>query len=559
MSGPDPAKPGSSSASGPDAPPEAESDLAGLAARVSALSGSGLSDELSTDLAFEIVLNETVKQACWATGATDAFIVLELDGELVCRATTGTNAPELGERLNPEAGLSGACVKTRQMQRCEDAQSDPRADVEASRGLGISSVMILPLLRNNDLVGVFEVFSPRPSAFGQRDERALQELAQRALKNLQWASKPRLASVPDASPPVTRPEECDVAERETRGSESAAVYPELASYLQWASEPRLASVPDASPPVTRPEECDVAEREKRGSESAAVYPELASYLQWASEPRLASVPDASPPVTRPEECDVAERETRGSESAAIYPEQTSPNGGRYLDVMNFALRVDVLTCAVLLCTLVGFYWGWHRATADYTYKSKSAHASRTQQQNTSSSNASASSLPTEAAGNSASTDSLPAVGTSRPRPAVATPPAGSLLVYENGKEVFRKLPSAPGEKQSAKEGEAEHSSSAEPAPAFALSPDVAERLVHRVEPDYPEEARRQGIQGTVVLDVHIGKDGAVDYVGLVSGQAVLAYAATSAVMQWRFKPHYVDGREVATRTRITLQFTRPTP
>jgi len=465
MSGPDPAKPGSSSASGPDAPPEAESDLAGLAARVSALSGSGLSDELSTDLAFEIVLNETVKQACWATGATDAFIVLELDGELVCRATTGTNAPELGERLNPEAGLSGACVKTRQMQRCEDAQSDPRADVEASRGLGISSVMILPLLRNNDLVGVFEVFSPRPSAFGQRDERALQELAQRALKNLQWASKPRLASVPDASPPVTRPEECDVAERETRGSESAA----------------------------------------------------------------------------------------------IYPEQTSPNGGRYLDVMNFALRVDVLTCAVLLCTLVGFYWGWHRATADYTYKSKSAHASRTQQQNTSSSNASASSLPTEAAGNSASTDSLPAVGTSRPRPAVATPPAGSLLVYENGKEVFRKLPSAPGEKQSAKEGEAEHSSSAEPAPAFALSPDVAESLVHRVEPDYPEEARRQGIQGTVVLDVHIGKDGAVDYVGLVSGQAVLAYAATSAVMQWRFKPHYVDGREVATRTRITLQFTRPTP
>ena len=512
MSGPDPAKPGSSSASGPDAPPEAESDLSGLAARVSALSGSGLSDELSTDLAFEIVLNETVKQACWATGATDAFIVLELDGELVCRATTGTNAPELGERLNPEAGLSGACVKTRQMQRCEDAQSDPRADVEASRGLGISSVMILPLLRNNDLVGVFEVFSPRPSAFGQRDERALQELAQRALKNLQWASKPRLASVPDASPPVTRPEECDVAERE-----------------------------------------------KRGSESAAVYPELASYLQWASEPRLASVPDASPPVTRPEECDVAERETRGSESAAIYPEQTSPNGGRYLDVMNFALRVDVLTCAVLLCTLVGFYWGWHRATADYTYKSKSAHASRTQQQNTSSSNASASSLPTEAAGNSASTDSLPAVGTSRPRPAVATPPAGSLLVYENGKEVFRKLPSAPGEKQSAKEGEAEHSSSAEPAPAFALSPDVAESLVHRVEPDYPEEARRQGIQGTVVLDVHIGKDGAVDYVGLVSGQAVLAYAATSAVMQWRFKPHYVDGREVATRTRITLQFTRPTP
>jgi hypothetical protein len=109
--------------------------------------------------------------------------------------------------------------------------------------------------------------------------------------------------------------------------------------------------------------------------------------------------------------------------------------------MTFALRVVVLTSAVLLCTLLGFHWGWHRAKADYTYKPKSV-----------------------AVGNSAGIDSLVAVGTSaamsgqkvggcdtpsRQRPAVGTAPAGSLLIYENGKEVFRKLPSAPGEKQNA--------------------------------------------------------------------------------------------------------------
>jgi len=412
----DPAKPGSSSASRPDAPPEAGSDLAGLAARVSALSGRSLSDELSTDLAFEIVLNQLVKQACWATGASGAAIALERDGELVCRASKGANAPELGVRLDTEAGLSGACVKTRQMLRCDDAQSDPRADVEAARLLSIRSLMALPLLRNDDLVGVFEVFSSRPSAFGEREGRTLEALAQRALRNLQWASEPRLTGVPDASPPVRRSEECNVAERETRRSKS--------------------------------------------------YPELASHLQWASEPRLTGVPDTSPPVRRPEECDVAERETCRSESAAVYPELPSPNNGRHLDVMTFALSVVVLTCAVLLCAPVGSHWVWQRATADYTHKSKSANrfASRTQQQNTSSSNAGTSSLPTEAVGDSASTDSLPAVGTSamsgqnvgafdahsRPRPAVATPPAGGLLVYENGKEVFRKIPSAPGEKESAK-------------------------------------------------------------------------------------------------------------
>ena len=369
MSEPDPKKADAASPSAPDKSPEAESDLAGLAARVSALCGSGQSSELSTDLALEIVLNQIAEQACWATGATSAAIVLEHNGELVCRASTGTNAPELGARLDTEAGLSGACVKTRQIQRCDDAQADPRADVEGFRQSDIRSVMILPLLRNdNDLVGVFELFSPRPSAFGERDQSTLEALGQRVLKNLQLASDPHLTEVPDASSALMRPEQSDVAELEARKSESAYFPAELVS--------------------------------------------------------LHSV--------------------------------------RQLEVTTVALRGAVLACAVLLCTLVGFRWGWHRGTADYTHKSESAH--RISSKKLASSNAGASSLLTAAVGNSASTDSLTAVGPfamsgqtvgacdspSRPRPAVATAPAGSLLVYENGKEVFRKLPSAPEKKENAK-------------------------------------------------------------------------------------------------------------
>jgi TonB family protein len=479
MSGPDAAKPGSASASGPVASPEAESDLAELAARVSALSGSGLSNQLSTDLALEIVLNQIVEEARSATGATDAAIVLERDGELVCRSSTGANAPELGVRLDTEAGLSGACVKTRHMQRSDDVQSDPRADVEASRCSGIRSLMILPLLRNNDLVGVFEVFSLHPSAFGEREERTLEGLAQRVLKNLQQASERRLTGVLGALPSVAPPEECEV-----------------------------------------------------------------------------------------EEC-----ETRKDESAAFYRELTNPSGVRQPEGVTIALGVVVLVCAVLLSTLVGVHWGWHRATADYTRKPRSTNtiASRTQPQNTSSSNGGPSSLPTGGMGNSASTDSLPLVTSAssgqkvgaaaappRSHPPVGTPQAGSLLIDEKGKEAFRK-PSAPSEKQSAKGGEVEHSSSVEPARALALLPDVAGSiLLHRVEPQYPEEARRQGIQGPVVLDLYIGKDGTVQDVGLVSGQVVLADAANSAVKQWRFKPHYVDGSEVETQTRITLRFTLST-
>ena len=89
-----------------------------------------------------------------------------------------------------------------------------------------------------------------------------------------------------------------------------------------------------------------------------------------------------------------------------------------------------------------------------------------------------------------------------------------------------------------------------------LSQDVAEsNLLHRVEPDYPDDALARGIQGSVVLDLYIRKDGTVQSVGLVSGPAPLVGAATSAVRQWQFKPFVVNGKPVAAETRIALGFT----
>src|SRR5580700_12155993 len=132
----------------------AESDLGELAALFAAHVGGALSAELSADLALEIVLNEIVEQALLATGATGAAIVLVRHGEMVCRASSGANAPELGAPLSGESGLTAECIRTRQVQRCDDAQADPRADAEASRSLGVRSVMILPLLRNGVLAGV---------------------------------------------------------------------------------------------------------------------------------------------------------------------------------------------------------------------------------------------------------------------------------------------------------------------------------------------------------------------------------------------------------------------
>src|SRR5882762_5232568 len=199
----DPAKPTSSAAAGEVergaaiSPVEdaGRQELVELAEKFTVHGGGRVSPEVSTDLAFEIVLNEIAEQACLATPANGAAIVLKRDGEWVCRASAGENAPRLGDRLDAGAGLSGACIKTRQVQRCDDALSDSRADVEACRTLGVRGVIILPLLQNDEVVGVFEVFSSYPVAFGGRDDRTLEVLSHRVLALLKHTSEPTATSV----------------------------------------------------------------------------------------------------------------------------------------------------------------------------------------------------------------------------------------------------------------------------------------------------------------------------------------------------------------------------
>jgi protein TonB len=78
-----------------------------------------------------------------------------------------------------------------------------------------------------------------------------------------------------------------------------------------------------------------------------------------------------------------------------------------------------------------------------------------------------------------------------------------------------------------------------------------------VEPVYPAQALSQRVQGPVVLHVRIGIEGAVEDVQLVSGNPLLADAAIAAVLQWRFKPHRVNGLAGAMETDVTLRFALP--
>ena len=81
--------------------------------------------------------------------------------------------------------------------------------------------------------------------------------------------------------------------------------------------------------------------------------------------------------------------------------------------------------------------------------------------------------------------------------------------------------------------------------------------MHSVDPVYPPQAIQQGMEGPVVLQAWVGKDGLIHDVKLVRGYFVLGRAAVDAVKQWRFRPYNVNGKSTDFQTYITINFKLP--
>ena len=88
-----------------------------------------------------------------------------------------------------------------------------------------------------------------------------------------------------------------------------------------------------------------------------------------------------------------------------------------------------------------------------------------------------------------------------------------------------------------------------------MSADASEIITHPVKPGYPMLARQMKVQGSVILQALISRDGAIQDLHVVSGPPILAGAAREAVRQWRFKPHYLGAETVETQAKITVNFT----
>jgi putative methionine-R-sulfoxide reductase with GAF domain len=225
--------------------------------------GSRALDETELDSALQLL----VERAQYITGATGTALALPQGEEMVCRASAGSSAPAVGARLQVRSGLTGESISRRQLLRCDNAETDPRVNLETCRALGIASIVVLPLLRRTGEVrGLFELFSDHPYAFEERDLIALERMADLTLTTLDLAEQrqnfapapaprrepekpvesPMASSAPQASAiPLNIPLKPELAEPPVLPAESPVISSPEPAAVPVSLQPEPASVPEA--------------------------------------------------------------------------------------------------------------------------------------------------------------------------------------------------------------------------------------------------------------------------------------------------------------------------
>jgi TonB family protein len=472
---------------------QGDTDVRGLTNTLAA-SGGG---SASNDLALDLVLNQIVEQACLATGATGAAIALLRNGEMVCRATTGRNAPDLGVRLD-NAGFSAECLRIGTLQRCDDTETDPRVDSSACRLLGVRSILVVPLWYWGEFMGIFEIFSPRPNAFGERDEQTLQALAYRIVRQAKQATG-MITGFPDTNVELPPP-------------------------------PAPKPAPEPPPP---PLQMRIVEVEGRAN-------------------RAPQQPYELTPAKKP---------------------QQNP------DMWTMLLAG---AAAAIACAIVGLMI-WRVGWADDEPKKVAAAAPKVESAQPANSDAAPHDEILELGGLGPADKPQSHFQSTTPPP----PPkdvvvsassqnntsqyVGGLAIYDHGKLVYGAPITDPNAPPPAKKEPARLASTTEKLPAKSpaptpvasnrgpqISPDLAEGLLtNRVEPDYPDAARRAHVQGTVTVDTVVSSDGKVLDASAISGTPQLSEAAVAAVRQWQYKPYTVNGKKSGFRTQVPVTFMLP--
>jgi GAF domain-containing protein len=142
-------------------------------------------NSLGTDLTASLRL--IGERARALTRGSSAAIALLHKGAVICRASVGESAPALGTRLDVNSGLSGECFRLGKTLRCDDAESDPRVDLESCRKLGVRSMVAAPVRYERDTLGLLMVFASEPFNFDEGDVAVVESLAHTVVRSMRQA------------------------------------------------------------------------------------------------------------------------------------------------------------------------------------------------------------------------------------------------------------------------------------------------------------------------------------------------------------------------------------
>ncbi len=517
---------------------------------VSPHSGEATSRKGSLDLigpqeSWDDALRRIAEAALSATGASGAALALQesgtpADGVIVCVARAGEMAPPLGAKLDSRSGISGECLRTGEALRCEDTENDTRVDRQACRALGLRSLAIAPVKRDDAVVGILEVFSARPEAFTSRHLDVLRQLTELVLDDFEDIPEKEHdpmgnishSSETKSAPTLVSP----TRELTVRGTTSETSVP--AVIAAEAAGPAVEHTVLLAQPArvgfsATPTPNDVNISAYMAAEEAAnaqgrnrlrfvaliglagvLLTATISLLVWrymaTQERKVASNPATQSAVISPVStpASASAGATAPSQSDSGKPDSGTPDSGtpagRATQVVGTRSGRPPLTEASARDVVRRNSDLSGDATSDVTRPIRIVNS----EQRTSDSEA----------------------------PPALNAPNGSGQVLTSLLNVPASLPQQP----------------------VAISQGVqGGELERRVEPLYPSQAKTLRQQGMVVLKAFVTETGVVRDVKVISGPPMLGQAAAQAVRQWKYKPFQLNGKPVAVEAQVKVAFRLP--
>jgi periplasmic protein TonB len=535
---------------------------------------------IAADIARDLVLQEIVQQARLTTTATGAFIAFARGHKVVAQATSGANAAEFVNGLNRHRRMIDACLGSGSVQICRDSETSEDLNASACRYLGARSVVILPILDEAEkTLGVFGAFSPQTDGFSNANIVALQSLSRRIADALAQLEKSIAGSARDAAAamrsepralsggtPVLRSSRRTFAAFSNPAVWGVGVLA-LVLLLSWTVSRAIsrrtaataASTPTATIPQVAPAEAPPSASQPDSSAPSLSAPAQASSAQPAPQHASSQVvsdnANAAPaksPVAKPS----ATIAPRVANKIATTPKPTKPPTAKPKPSIQAAARPGSTVPDLEIENALDDASSGQTPSGQAPSVPAGTFRSPSQPRNV----PVPGSIPPSSIAPSSAPSRTTAANSGAPPTPYNTPPASSpheaVRITRDPGPVSAAASPAP--LASAPAPSASANTPARPGgPVMIPEATALQRVVEKVKPDYPEEAMALNVQGTVVVDVVVGRTGLVENATPVDGDARLLASAVKAARKWQFAPLLRDNHFVSFETHLTLHFALP--